>query len=85
LRRWPGIFASFWKIYLSFLMGCRKPDAEIYNRILQENKRTPYECAFIDDLAKNGDWPIQLGMAFHLFQGLPQLARWLEQFEIKVD
>ena len=39
----------FEKTYLSYQLGMRKPDAEIFKLVLDENKLNPSETLFIDD------------------------------------
>lgn len=39
----------FEKTYYSHLMGMRKPDSEIFEKVLTENELVPYETLFIDD------------------------------------
>jgi glucose-1-phosphatase len=41
--------AFFDKVYLSHRIGMRKPDVEIFKRILQENNFKPEHTLFIDD------------------------------------
>lgn len=43
----------FEKVYLSFEVGLRKPDAEIYKMVLLENNLDPKETLFIDDSIQN--------------------------------
>jgi len=83
--RWPDIFSLFSKVYLSFLLGCRKPDAKIYHQIIQENGRIAQRCAFVDDVALNGVVPRLMGMAFHKFENLQRLEGWLASLGILVD
>ncbi len=39
----------FEKTYLSYQLGMRKPDAELFKLVLDENKLNPSETLFIDD------------------------------------
>ena len=39
----------FEKTYYSHLMGMRKPDSEIFEKVLTENELVPHETLFIDD------------------------------------
>jgi len=70
-----GIFA---KEYYSFQMHCRKPGAEIFNRVLTENNLKAESTVFIDDLAENIIGAEALGLQGLLWQDkkftdLPQL------------
>ncbi len=39
--------------FLSYKLGCRKPDEDIYKKIIKENNINPSETIFIDDLLPN--------------------------------
>lgn len=43
----------FEKVHLSHLMKMRKPDAEIFHQVLNENNLLPQETLFLDDNADN--------------------------------
>jgi epoxide hydrolase-like predicted phosphatase len=43
----------FEKTYYSHLIGLRKPDTEIFEKVLQENGLKPEETLFIDDIQAN--------------------------------
>ena len=48
----PGaqpILDCFERLFLSYEMGCRKPDAEIYEKVLAEMGWKAEDCLFIDD------------------------------------
>lgn len=75
LEHWPHLFVQFHKIFLSYELGCRKPEPAIYDALFQETNINPNDCVFIDDLAINGVYPKQIGMYFIQFKGLYRL-RW---------
>lgn len=52
----------FHKFYLSHEIQLRKPDASIYNFVLNENKLNPKECLFIDDTIENTNAAKKLGI-----------------------
>ncbi len=52
----------FDKFYLSHEINLRKPDKEIYEFVLQENKLIASESLFIDDTKENTDSAKQLGI-----------------------
>lgn len=52
----------FEKIYLSYLVGMRKPDAEIFELVLSENKLDPNETIFIDDSIQHIEGAKKLGI-----------------------
>src|ERR1019366_61494 len=45
----PDLSGYFEKLYLSYKVGMRKPDIEIFELVLSENKLNPKETLFIDD------------------------------------
>lgn len=54
--------AFFEKAYYSFEMGLRKPDADCYNFVLQQNNLLPATTLFIDDTEKNVETAERLGI-----------------------
>ena len=65
--RFQNCFEIF---YLSYEMGMRKPDAEIFEFILDENKLEPSETLFVDDTKENIDTAAFLGIrTWHLQVG----------------
>jgi len=56
----------FEKIYYSHLTGKRKPDPEIFEQVLQENKLNPAETLFIDDSPQHLETAKKLGMQTYL-------------------
>ncbi|UII75580.1 HAD family phosphatase [Flagellimonas sp. HMM57] len=54
--------ASFEVFYLSYEMGMRKPDAEIFEFVLEENKLIASETLFVDDTKENTDAAASLGI-----------------------
>lgn len=61
----------FEKAYYSFDMGKRKPDADIFEVVLQENNLNPLTVLFIDDSIQNIEAAKQLGIqTIHLTAGM---------------
>ncbi|MBL7473687.1 HAD family hydrolase [Robertkochia sediminum] len=58
-ERFKGQFEQF---YLSHEIGMRKPDAEIYNFVIEENKLEVSETLFVDDLPENTDSAASIGL-----------------------
>ncbi|MEM6268932.1 MAG: HAD family phosphatase [Bacteroidota bacterium] len=56
------LFACFPHRYLSFEMGMRKPDAEIFSYVLECEKIIAEETLFIDDTPENITGAAQLGI-----------------------
>jgi putative hydrolase of the HAD superfamily len=60
----------FEKAYYSHVVKMRKPDAEIFHLVLQENNLEPSETLFIDDTASNFAEAEKLGIQiYHLKPG----------------
>lgn len=57
-----GLNSLFEKAYYSFEMGMRKPDAEIFESVLEQSDLNPFETLFIDDLDKNIDVAGRMGI-----------------------
>lgn len=49
----PDLSEYFEKIYFSYKVKMRKPDAEIFELVLNENRLDPRETLFIDDSAQH--------------------------------
>jgi len=58
----PDLSAYFEKMYFSYKVGMRKPDAEIFKLVLHENNLQPYETLFIDDSAQHIEGAKKLGI-----------------------
>ena len=52
---------SFSKVYYSYQMQCRKPDAIIFEKVIDELKIIPQETLFVDDMIDNIETAKQLG------------------------
>ncbi len=58
----------FKKEYLSFEIGMRKPDAEIFEWVVKENKLDPAKTLFIDDSIQHIEGAKECGLQTHLLQ-----------------
>lgn len=58
-NRFKNAFEVF---YLSYEMGMRKPDAEIFEFVLNENNLIGKETLFVDDTKENTDAAAELGI-----------------------
>jgi epoxide hydrolase-like predicted phosphatase len=65
-----GIYDYFDATFLSFQMGMKKPDQEIYDKVLSSIGFRPQECVFIDDDLKNLKPAEKMGMKTILFNVL---------------
>jgi len=67
---WMSFVNLFDKIYLSHIIGTRKPDEEAFKIILKENNLTPIEVLFIDDSLQHIKAAKKLGLNYrHLKDG----------------
>ena len=57
-----AFYQCFEKVYFSFEVGMRKPDAEIYLHVLQQNDLSPKRTLFVDDKKENTDAAQALGL-----------------------
>jgi putative hydrolase of the HAD superfamily len=53
---------AFEGFYLSYEMGKRKPNLDIFQQVLDENQLVPEETFFVDDTKENTDAAAQLGI-----------------------
>ncbi|MGQ0828458.1 MAG: HAD family hydrolase [Bacteroidota bacterium] len=65
----------FEKMYLSYEIGMRKPNADIFELVLSENKLMPSETLFIEDSIQHIEAAKKLGIHTH----------WLQKEEIITD
>lgn len=61
-----GIYADFHPVILSDEVGLVKPDMQIYQLTLDELGLSADECIYVDDLQKNLDLAVDLGMTIVL-------------------
>ena len=59
---YSAFYQCFEKVYFSFEVGMRKPDAEIYLHVLQQNELSPKRSLFVDDKKENTDAAAALGL-----------------------
>lgn len=55
-------YMCFEKVYFSFEMGMRKPDAEIFNYLIKNHELSPKRTLFVDDKKENTDAALSLGL-----------------------
>ncbi|MBL7884313.1 MAG: HAD family phosphatase [Bacteroidia bacterium] len=61
----PNLSGYFEKAYLSYEIGMRKPDAEIFEFVINQNKLNPLETLFIDDSIQHIESADALGIQTH--------------------
>ncbi|MBA3705571.1 MAG: HAD family phosphatase [Bacteroidetes bacterium] len=64
----PDLSGYFEKKYLSYEVGMRKPDAEIFELVLAENNLNPSETLFIEDSIQHIEAAKRLGIQTHWLQ-----------------
>jgi glucose-1-phosphatase len=72
--------AYFKKEYYSCRMGMRKPDSEIFEHIIKENKLNPAETLFIDDTMKHVEGARKVGLIGHHLvekEGILGFGEWM--------
>ena len=71
LSMWFGVkdlSHLFETVYYSFQMGMRKPDAEIFETVLDQNRLFASETLFIDDSPQHIEGAKQLGIQAHFLE-----------------
>jgi FMN phosphatase YigB (HAD superfamily) len=58
---YSDFYQCFEKVYFSFEMGMRKPEAEIYNYLLKHHELSAKHTLFVDDKKENTDAALALG------------------------
>jgi putative hydrolase of the HAD superfamily len=74
-------FQSFEKVYYSYEMNCRKPDAEIFEFVVKENNLKVTETLFVDDTLENIVTANQLG--FNTWHIDPKKEQVVDLFSVK--
>ena len=70
LYRYERFKSCFDKFYLSHEIHFRKPDASIYEYVLNENQLEADRCFFVDDTKENTQAAAQLGI--HTWNNNPE-------------
>ena len=78
------ILRHFKKTFPSHEMGCRKPEPEIYKKVLKRIKMKPQETVFVDDMPKFVEGAQAVGMHAVQFSSKPQLVRELKKMGVSV-
>lgn len=64
----PGYNHLFEKVYFSYELGMRKPDAEIFEYVLKDSNLDPAETLLIDDTPQNIKTAEKIGINTYLLQ-----------------
>ena len=62
LSFYSDFYQCFEKVYFSYEMGLRKPDAEIFNTLIRQHELSPKHTLFVDDKKDNTDAAKALGI-----------------------
>ncbi len=77
--------SCFEQFYLSHEIHFRKPNADIYEFVLQENNLNPDETLFIDDTIENTNTASHLGIkVWHLIPGEEDVVQLFKREELTV-
>lgn len=78
-----AIFQHFEKVYASHHLNARKPEPEIYQKVLKELNHPPQATLFLDDLHDNVAAARNLGMnSVQVENSVEQIIQALQQFGI---
>ena len=72
----------FEKVYYSCRIGMRKPDAEIFEFVLQDNQLNASETIFIDDSPQHVQGALKTGINAHLLEKNNDVQSLIEQLNL---
>jgi HAD superfamily hydrolase (TIGR01509 family) len=75
-----GNYSIFDFVYSSHLMGVKKPNPEIFKRIIDLERALAEDVYFIDDDERNVEVAQDIGVTAHLFISAEKLKKALSQF-----
>lgn len=78
------ILRHFKKTFPSHEVGHRKPEPEIYRKVLRKIRLKPQETVFVDDVRKFVDGALAVGMNAVQFKNRSQLTRELKKMGIHI-
>ena len=79
------ILGHFDQLFLSYEMGCSKPDVAIYKKITQELQVKPEQILFFDDKAENIEGARKAGWQAEIFNGVKKAKLRFEQHVKQVE
>ena len=83
-RLYPDCFKSFDDFFLSYKMNSKKPEKEIYNKVIDYYNFQPQEIFFTDDLAVNINAAKQSGINAFVFKNKEKLKKDLLSVGIEI-
>jgi putative hydrolase of the HAD superfamily len=84
VSRW-AVLSAFDDLFLSFQMGCVKPDREIFDRVVDALERAPHRVLLLDDNATNVDGALAAGLRAMRADGVDQARHCLATFGLVPD
>ena len=78
--RFPGVAASFDRVFASHLMGLRKPESAAFSYISRETGTDPESIVFFDDLPENVSGAISSGLHGVLVRSPQDVTNALREF-----
>ena len=69
IGRQYGFYHYFHHLIFSYEVGCLKPGKQIFQIALETSQSDPRQCVFIDDLEKNVQTAVSMGMRGIQFKG----------------
>lgn len=80
-----NVARHFDELILSYEVGATKPDARIYQEVVNRSGLAPSRCLFVDDLEANVEAAVALGMQTIRFTGVEPLQARLTELGINFD
>lgn len=81
-RGYENLEPFFEKVYYSCRMGMRKPDTEIFDYVLKENKLVAEETLFIDDTIHHVEGALKTGIRAHLLPKDKDIRELIEELKL---
>lgn len=81
-HRHPNLESFFEKVYYSCRMGMRKPDTEIFEKVLNDNKLLASETIFIDDSPQHVQGALKAGINAHLLAKDRDVQELIEELQL---
>jgi HAD superfamily hydrolase (TIGR01509 family) len=75
IGRQYGFYHYFHHLIFSYEVACLKPGQEIFRIALEKSQSNPQQCVFIDDLEKNVQAAVSMGMRGILFKGYERFVQ----------
>lgn len=81
-RGYHNLEPFFEKVYYSCRMGMRKPDTEIFDHVLKENKLVAEDTLFIDDTIHHVEGALKTGIRAHLLPKDKDVTTLIEELKL---